>query len=162
MTDKVMEIWKKIYEKMKAWWNQFQPKQKTLIVCVGVAIVVAITILVAVLTKKQYESLVVCESTKEASQIQELLEGDGLDYKVSSDGLSFQILSTQVSDANLLLGANNIPTTSYSLDDVLDGSFSTTEADKQKRYRLYLESQMEDDLESYAAVSTATVQLTGR
>ena len=160
MTDKVMEIWKKIYEKMKAWWNQFQPKQKTLIVCVGVAIVVAITILVAVLTKKQYESLVVCESTKEASQIQELLEGDGLDYKVSSDGLTFTILKEQVSDANLLLGANNIPTSAYTLDDVLDGSFSTTEADKQKRYRLYLESQMEDDLESYAAVSTATVQLT--
>ena len=122
MTDKVMEIWKKIYEKMKAWWNQFQPKQKTLIVCVGVAIVVAITILVAVLTKKQYESLVVCESTKEASQIQELLEGDGLDYKVSSDGLSFTILKEQVSDANLLLGANNIPTSAYTLDDVLDGN----------------------------------------
>ena len=74
--------------------------------------------------------------------------------------MSFQILNTQVSDANLLLGANNIPTSSYTLDDVLDGSFSTTEADKQKRYRLYLESQMEDDLESYAAVETATVQLT--
>ena len=160
MTDKVMEIWKKFYEGVKAWWNKFQPKQKTLIICVGAAVLIAIAILVAVLTRKQYESLVVCESTKEASQIQELLEGDGLDYKVSSDGLSFQILSTQVSDANLLLGANNIPTTSYSLDDVLDGSFSTTEADKQKRYRLYLESQMENDLESYAAVSTATVQLT--
>ena len=142
MTDKVMEIWKKFYEGVKAWWNKFQPKQKTLIICVGAAVLIAIAILVAVLTRKQYESLVVCESTKEASQIQELLEGDGLDYKVSSDGLSFQILSTQVSDANLLLGANNIPTTSYSLDDVLDGSFSTTEADKQKRYRLYLESQM--------------------
>lgn len=160
MVDKVMEIWKKFYERIKEWWNKFQPKQKTLIICVGVGVVIAISILIAVLARKQYESLVVCESTKEASQIKELLEGEGLDYKVSSDGLSFQILNTQVSDANLLLGANNIPTSAYTLDDVLDGSFSTTEADKQKRYRLYLESQMEDDLESYAAVSTATVQLT--
>lgn len=160
MVDKVMEIAKKLYEKIKEWWNKFQPRQKTLIICVAAGVLIAISILVAVLTRKQYEELVVCESTKEASQIQELLEGDNLDYKVSDDGLSFKILSTQVSDANLLLGANNIPTSSYTLDDVLDGSFSTTEADKQKRYRLYLESQMEDDLESYSAVTSATVQLT--
>ena len=56
-----------------------------------------------------------------------------LTYEVSTDGLQFDILSTQVADANLLLGANNIPTAAYTLDDVLDGSFSTTEADKQKR-----------------------------
>ncbi len=160
MVDKVMEIAKKILERVKEWWNKFKPKQKTLIICVAAGVLIAISILVGVLTRKQYKELVVCESTKEASQIRDLLDGQSLDYKVSEDGLSFQILNTQVSDANLLLGANNIPTSSYTLDDVLDGSFSTTEADKQKRYRLYLESQMEDDLESYAAVETATVQLT--
>lgn len=160
MVDKVMEIWTKIRSKVMEWWNRFQPKQKTLIICVGAGIIVAFSILIGVLTRKQYEPLVVCESTKEASAIRDLLDGEGLEYQVTSDGLSFQILKKQVSDANLLLGANNIPTTSYSIDDVLNGSFSTTEADKQKRYRLYLESQMEDDLESYAAVNTATVQLT--
>ena len=152
MVDKVMEIAKKILERVKEWWNKFKPKQKTLIICVAAGVLIAISILVGVLTRKQYKELVVCESTKEASQIRDLLDGQSLDYKVSEDGLSFQILNTQVSDANLLLGANNIPTSSYTLDDVLDGSFSTTEADKQKRYRLYLESQMEDDLESYASV----------
>ena len=113
MVDKVMEIWKKFYERIKEWWNKFQPKQKTLIICVGVGVVIAISILIAVLTRKQYESLVVCESTKEASQIKELLEGEGLDYKVSSDGLTLQILNTQVPDENLLLGANTIPTSAY-------------------------------------------------
>lgn len=160
MVDKLLEIWKKVSERVLEWWNKFKPKQKTLIICVAAGVVVAIAILVAVLTRKQYQPLVVCESTKEASQIKDLLDGDSLDYKVSSDGLTFQILSTQLSDANLLLGANNIPTSSYTLDDVLDGNFSTTEADKQKRYRLYLETQMEEDLESYAAVKSANVQLT--
>lgn len=160
MVDKVMELWKKISEKVLEWWNKFKPKQKTIIICVGVTLIIAISILVAVLNRKQYIELATCESTKEASSIRDLLDEESLDYKVSDDGLVFQILNTQESDARLLLGANNIPTAAYSLDDVLDGSFSTTEADKQKRYRLYLEKQMEEDLASYASVKTATVQLT--
>lgn len=160
MVDKVLAFGKKILDRLKEWWNKFQPKQKTLIICVAVTIVVALAILVAVLTRKQYVPLVNCESTKEASSIKDLLDGESLDYKVTSNGLNFTILDAQESDAQLLLGANNIPTAAYTIDDVLNGSFSTTEADKQKRYRVYLESQMEEDLESMKAVNAATVQLT--
>ena len=160
MVDKVLEFGKKILERVKEWWSKFQPKQKTLIIGIAVVILLAIAILVAVLTRKQYENLVNCESTKEAATIRDLLDGEGLDYKVSSDGLHFDILSTQVSDANLLLGANNIPTAAYTIDDVLDGSFSTTEADKQKRYKLFLETQIEEDVESMKAVNSASCQLT--
>ena len=159
MVDKILDLWKKISERVKEWWNKFQPKQKTLIIGIVAVVLIAIAILIAVLTRKQYETLVNCESTKEASEIKELLEGQELDYKVSSDGLNFQILKEQLSDANLLLGANNIPTAAYSIDDVLTGSFSTTEADKQKRYELYLESQLEEDLKSMKAVNTASVNI---
>ncbi|MDE7267427.1 MAG: flagellar M-ring protein FliF, partial [Lachnospiraceae bacterium] len=54
----------------------------------------------------------------------------------------------------------NIPTAAYTLNDVLDGNFSTTEADKQKRYKLYLETQIEEDVESMKAVKSASCQLT--
>lgn len=131
MVDKVLDFGKKLLERIKEWWNKFQPKQKTLIIGIGVVILLAITILVVVFTRKQYVNIVNAESTKEAAAVKELLEGQGLDYKVSSDGLHFDIVSTQQSDANLLLGSNNIPTAGYTIDDVLNGSFSTTEADKQ-------------------------------
>ena len=133
MVDKVLNFGKKILDRIKEWWNKFQPKQKTLIIGIGVVILLAIAILVAVLTRKQYiKDLVVCESTKEAAAVKQLLDDQGLTYEISSDGLRFDILKEQESDANLLLGANNIPTSAYTIDDVLDGSFSTTEADKQK------------------------------
>ena len=160
MVDKILAFGKKILDRFQEWWNKFKPKQKTLIICVGVAALLAIAILVAVLNRKQYIPLVTCESTKEASQIRDLLESNSLDYNISSNGLNFTILKEQESDAQLLLGANNIPTAAYSIDDVLTGSFSTTEADKQKRYRVYLESQMEEDLKSMQAVANASVNLT--
>lgn len=160
MTDKVLDFAKNILEKFKEWWNKFQPKQKTLIIGIVAVVLLAIGILVAVLTRKQYVNIVNCESTKEAASVKELLDGQGLDYNVSDDGLHFEVLKEQESDANLLLGANNIPTAAYTLDDVLDGSFSTTEADKQKRYKLYLETQIEEDVESMTAVKSASAQLT--
>lgn len=161
MVDKVMDFGKKLLERIKEWWNKFQPKQKTLIIGIAVVILLAIAILVAVLTKKQYvKDFVVCESTKEAASVKELLDGQGIIYDISSDGLRFDVLESQQSDANLLLGANNIPTAAYTIDDVLNGSFSTTEADKQKRYKLYLETQIEEDIKNMKAVKTASCQLT--
>ncbi|MDE7207130.1 MAG: flagellar M-ring protein FliF, partial [Lachnospiraceae bacterium] len=159
MVDKVLDFGKKLLERLKEWWDKFQPKQKTLIIGVIAVVLLAIGILIAVLTMKKYEPLVTCESTKEAATIRDLLDGENLTYKVSTDGLQFDILSTQVADANLLLGANNIPTAAYTLEDVLDGKFSTTEADKQKRYKLYLETQIEEDVESMRAIKTASCQL---
>lgn len=123
-------------------------------------ILLAIAILVAVLTRKQYVTIANCESTKEAAAVRDLLDGQGIVYNVSPDGLNFEVVDAQESDARLLLGSNNIPTAGYTIDDVLNGSFSTTEADKQKRYKLFIEGKIEEDITSMTAVKTATCQLT--
>ena len=130
MADRIREIPKRLME----WWNKFTSKQKTLIICVAAGVVLLLGILVTVLTRPQYVLLVSSESTKEASVVKDLLEGAELDYIVSDDGLQISILKDQISDANLLLGANNIPTASYDIENVFAGGFSTTESDKQKRY----------------------------
>ena len=160
MVDKVLDFGKKLLERMKEWWNKFQPKQKTLIIGIAVVILLAIAILVAVLTRKQYVTIANCESTKEAAAVRDLLDGQGIVYNVSPDGLNFEVVDAQESDARLLLGSNNIPTAGYTIDDVLNGSFSTTEADKQKRYKLFIEGKIEEDITSMTAVKTATCQLT--
>lgn len=159
MVDKVTDFGKKLLERFQEWWNKFQPKQKTIIIGIGVTILLAIGILVAVLTRKQYVALATCESTKEAAQVRDLLDGQNIEYEMTNDGLNFSVLKSQEGDANLLLGANNIPTAAYTLDDVLSGSFSTTEADKQKRYKFYMESRMEEHLKTMNAVENAYVTL---
>ncbi len=157
MVDKLKEIPKKILE----WWNKFTSKQKTIIISVAAGVVVAFAILITLLTRPVYELLVTCDSTKEASQITELLDGasPAITYQVSEDGNQIKVLKSQVSQANLLLGANNIPAAAYDISNVTDGGFATTEADKQKKYKLYLESLMEKDLEGLANIKSATVQL---
>ena len=142
MTERLKAIPVKILE----WWNRFTSKQKTIIICIAAGVIIALAILVTALTRPQYELLANCESTKEAAQITELLDGAGITYTVSDDGYQIKVLREQLSDANLLLGANNIPAAAYGIDNVTNGGFSSTESDKQKRYKLYLQGQMEEDL----------------
>jgi len=156
MADRLKALWQKILD----WWNQFTAKQKTLIVGAGSVILLTIIILVSVLNQPQYVLLVNANSTKEASEIKELLDSNSINYKMSDDGLEFKVLKKDQGNASLLLGANDIQSYTYSIDNVTDGSFSTTESDKQKKYVLYLESRLESDfINRFTDIKSANVQL---
>ena len=149
MPERIKELLNKILE----WWNKFSARQKTFIIASAAGVVIAIAILATVLTRPQYILLLECESTKEASQVTELLDGQGLQYRVSDDGYRIEINKKQQSEANLLLGANDIQSAAYTIDNVTSGGFSTTEADKQKRYELYQETRLADDfIAAFSAV----------
>lgn len=156
MADKLKEIPGKILE----WWNKFNPKQKTAIVCIVAGVVLMFSVLGYVLTRPNYVPLATCESQKEAAEIIELLEGDDLKYQTSTDGLKISILASQEADANLLLGANNIPSDTYDINNVVAGGFSTTESDKQKLMKVYLQKEMASTLQRNEAVKKAYVDLT--
>lgn len=157
--DKLIEKLKELLNRILEWWNRFTAKQKTLIVAGIAVLVLAIVIIVSRLTQPQYVLLKECENTAEAAQIRDLLEGEELKYTISDDGLVIHVLREQVSDAQLLLGANNIQAAGYTIDNVTDGSFSTTESDKQKKYIVYLEDSLERDIAKFDAVQSANVRL---
>lgn len=158
--DKLLDKLKEFGNKILEWWNRFTAKQKTLIIGIVAVVILAIVIIVSMLTKPQYVLLRECESTKEAAEVRDLLDGEELTYEISDDGLVVRILADQLSEANLLLGANNIQAASYGIDNVTDGSFSTTESDKQKKYVVYLEKRLENDvLSKFTAIKSAYVTL---
>ncbi len=64
------------------------------------------------------------------------------------------------SEASLLLGANDIQAAAYTIDNVTEGGFSTTEGDKQKRYELYMETRLANDIiGKFSAIESAAVDL---
>ncbi|MCR4903196.1 MAG: flagellar M-ring protein FliF [Butyrivibrio sp.] len=149
-----------LLDKVLEWWNKFTTKQKTLIISVISGAVVTVIILVTVLNQPRYVLLVDAESTKEASEVTDLLSGEGITYVTSSDGLQIKVLEKDEATASLLLGANDIPSVGYSIDNVTTGSFSTTESDKQKKYVYYLESRLESQfITSFDAIEEARVEL---
>ncbi len=155
MVDRLKEILQKVLE----WWNKFTAKQKTIIISVTAGVILALAILGTVLTRPRYETLITCESAKQASEITELLEGDSIPYQTTDDGLIISVMKQDIAKATLLLGANNYPADSYSLETALAGGLSTTESDKQKTYKLYQESHLQEIMEATDYVKKAYVTL---
>lgn len=151
---------KGLLDKVLEWWNKFTAKQKTILISAAAGVVLTIAIIVTLLTRPQYVLLLNCETTKEAAEVTELLEGNAIDHQVSDDGYQIKVLKSQQADANLLLGANDIQAAGYTIDNVTDGSFSTTESDKQKKYQLYMETKLQTEfIEKFDAIKSATVDL---
>lgn len=155
MVDRLKDLLQRVQE----WWNKFTAKQKTIIISVSAGVVLALAILGTVLTRPRYETLITCESAKQASEITELLEGDSIPYQTTDDGLIISVQKQDIAKATLLLGANNYPADSYSLETALAGGLSTTESDKQKTYKLYQESHLQDIMEATEYVKKAYVTL---
>ena len=150
---------KAIPAKLLEWWNKFTAKQKTIIISVTAGVIVALAVLLSILNTPKYETLIVCDTTKEASEIKDLLDGESLTYKISDDGFTIQVLKEDLSDATLLLGANSYPTYGYDISNVFNGGFSSTEADKEKKYKLYMENKLSTDLMANDLVDAASVNL---
>ncbi len=155
MQERIQGIPKKVLE----WWGKFSVKQKTLIASIAVFFVVAMAIVVKILTTPTMVPIRSCEDTKEAAEVKELLQGEGIYFEVSSDGLNFQVRAQDEANAAILLGKNGIPASSYDLNNVFEGGLSNTEADKTKRYQLYLEKQLEEQLTKLDMIKGATVNL---
>ena len=148
-----------LLKKLQDWWARFTAKQKTIIISIGAAVVVAITIFVWALSAPQYVTLVNSETTKQTQKIQDILEKASIDYKTTEDGLTIKVNKKQLSDARIELGANDIVSSNYDISNVFSGGFSTTEADKEKKYKVYLEENIAKDLETQDNIEKATVNL---
>ena len=158
--DRLLERLRELGNRILEWWNRFTARQKTLIVSAIAVLILAIVIIVSRLVQPEYILLRECETTAEAAEVRDLLEEESMTYTISDDGLTIRILREELSDANLLLGANNIQSADYTIDDVTSGSFSTTESDKQKKQVYYLERKLARDIMKFEAVKNASVEMT--
>ncbi|WP_026526612.1 flagellar M-ring protein FliF C-terminal domain-containing protein [Butyrivibrio sp. VCD2006] len=156
MRERLLELRDRILE----WWNRFTIRQKTLIGAGVLGVALVIIILVTVYNQPQYVQVATVETMKEAQQVIELFDENGIKYRKSEDNLRFEVLKSEESKASLLLGTNYIQPDTYSIENVLDGGFSTTESDKQKKYIAYKETKLAKDFEDYFdAIESARVEL---
>ncbi|MCR5640408.1 MAG: flagellar M-ring protein FliF [Lachnospiraceae bacterium] len=149
----------RILNRILTWWKQFNRRQQALIISAAAVVVVALSILGYVVTRPTWITIAVAENATQSKTIQGLLEGENITYQVSSDGLTYSIHEEDKAQAVILLGSNDIPSAGFTISDALDGGLSATEADKQKKYQVYLENQYEDILESMEQVNSAEVVL---
>lgn len=155
MPEQIQQILNKILE----WWKKFNTKQKALLASITAAIVLSLVILALVVSTPKMMTLHTCTSLAEAGTIKELLTDNGIVFETSTDGMVFSVEEADYADARILLGANEIPTDGPDIDDVFSGGFSSAEADKDKRYKVYLQEDLSTVLKDMEGIEEASVRL---
>lgn len=155
MPDKIKEI----LDKVLAWWNKFTTKQKTIIIGITAVVVFTFAILIHVFTKPQYIQWQQCSTTAESAEIIAILDSNGVSHQVSDDGLSIKVRSSQVSIANLALGAAGYVPDDYSFKDAMTGGFSTTQTTMDRQWLRYMEGKLAKDIAAMDSVKSAVVTL---
>lgn len=155
MGDKVKDILNKI----KELWNKYTAKQKIIISSVVAVVILTLAILAFVFSRNTYVPLMTCASATEATEVRDLLDEKGFDYKLEGS-MSFSIEESQYNEAMLEIGGSGVIDEGYSLTEALSGGFNSTESDKDRKYVKYLEENIASILEGINGVKSASVAIT--
>lgn len=148
-----------ILNRIREWWEKFTAKQKAAIISGAAVVIIALIILIVIFARPKTRVLKTASDAAEAETIQTLLKDNDISYTQSTDGMTFSVKESDYGQASILLGSQQIATNGYTIKDALDGSFSTTEADTEKKYQLYLEKKFEANFTAMDNVKAAEVNL---
>lgn len=149
-----------IKDKILAFWNKYTSKQKTIIVCVVLAIFFALVLLGYFLTRPVYTELVTLKGDT-AAEFDEALSDAGINYKKESNNSGSTVFSVEqsvYSDAVLLMGQNKIASDEgMSWDDALESNMTDSSEQRQTKTTLALQSSIRQGLKNFDGIEDATV-----
>ena len=148
---------KKIPIQLKEQWNKYSSKQKTIIVSVIAAVFLALIILYVILSRTHFETLLVCETPKDASKVAELLKGEGIEYKLEDDNVTISVDKKKHADALLLIAGSDVPSSGFTVETLLNNDLSTTNKDRNLKNHLYLQSEIRKYLITMKGIKDAQV-----
>ncbi|MCQ2525906.1 MAG: flagellar M-ring protein FliF [Lachnospiraceae bacterium] len=150
---------KNFLDKIKEWWLKFTTRQKAIIIGLSLVAVVVFIVIISVVSRPQYVTLITCETTQEASKVTGILTDSAIEYDISNNALVIKVRQEDLANAELALGASGYKPDSYSLADSQNNSLSDTMYDKRNRNQLYLETKLANDLKAIDGIRNAKVNL---
>lgn len=155
MADRLKELWAKIQE----WWNKFTARQKTIIIAIVAVVIFTFAIIIYVISKPQYTKLGTYANTAESSNVVAILEDAGITHRESDDALTIEVVTEQLYQANLALGSAGIVSDMLKYEDYVKNSMSTTSADRENGWKLYLQAELRQTLMAQNSIRDAKVVL---
>lgn len=156
MPDRVRQIFQNFLD----FWNRYNNRQKAIVISSLAGVLVTLGILLVVLSRPQYEILTTVDNYNEISQVTTILSENGItNYSVNDNNMTISVRHKDLLNAKMLLATNEIQVDGYGYDDALNSSFSTTESDRLKKWQVYLEYKLSDDLTQFDKIAGAQVSI---
>lgn len=149
-----------IKDKLLSFWNKYTARQKTIIICVVLALFFALVLLSYFLTRPVYTHLATFSDASLASTLSEALETEGIQANVTTDeagNTSFEVEQEQYSNAVMVMGANGIVDKEMTWETALESDMTTSSMEKHTKITLALQSSVKQNLLNFDGVEDATV-----
>ncbi|WP_223066770.1 flagellar basal-body MS-ring/collar protein FliF [Paenibacillus caui] len=148
-------------EKVVQYWNNFSKKQKTLFISTVGIILLAIILLTIQFSKTDYEVAFTGLDSTDAAGIMTYLDSNGTPYKLSSDGASISVPSTDAARVKVDIGSQGmLQSGSIGFDKAFGSSSSVigmTDQEFNVKYKSALNGEVEQLLERMNGVQNAKV-----
>lgn len=147
-------------DKIVAFWNKYTTRQKTVIICVVLAVFFALVLLFHFMTRPVYTHLATFSDAGLANTLSEALEGKNIKYEMDTDAsgtTSFEVEQSDYSEAVLAMGANGIVDKEMTWETALESDMTTSSLEKHTKITLALQSSIKENLLNFAGVQDATV-----
>lgn len=155
-----MERVRNILGRVLEFWNKYTKTQKAIILSVVAALVLAFFILFYFMSRIDYVQIYQFEDNKSAAEFVQLLQAESIKYKLDDDGVTVSVDSKSYEDAMVVMGVNNIQSSGLSWEDALNNSMSTTQSEKDTKFKLAFQNQLREELLAFDNVKDATVHIT--
>jgi flagellar M-ring protein FliF len=148
-------------DRIVQYWNNFSRKQKTLFLSTAAIVVLAIILLTIQFSKTQYEVAFTGLDSTDAAGIMSYLDSSGTPYKLSSDGKSISVPSTDAARIKVDIGSQGIVQSGSIGFDKAFGSNSSvigmTDEEFNVKYKSALNGEVEQLLKRTGGVQNAKV-----
>ena len=153
----MLERLKQLPKQLLEFWNKYTARQKAVLISVVATIIIAFAVLIYITGRVEYKELTTAETAKDASKIIDVLESEGIKYKLASDNVTIYVDRKRISDAVILLAKNDIPSTGITLDELLDNSLSTTNSDRNLKLNLFIQNNLRNSIKKMEGVEDAEI-----
>lgn len=142
------------------YWNQFSKKQKIIFLSTIALFIIAIVIITMMFSKTEYEVAFTELDSKDAAGIMTYLDGSSIPYKLSSDGKSISVPSTEASRAKVAVGSQGIienGSIGYKIFEQGSSAMGMTDSEFNVKYNNALNGEVEQLLKRMNGIQDAKV-----
>ncbi|AJS59173.1 flagellar basal-body MS-ring/collar protein FliF [Paenibacillus sp. IHBB 10380] len=147
-------------DKIVQYWGKFSRIQKTLFISTIALIIVTAVILTMVFSKTEYEVAFTDLNSTDAAGIMASLDGSGTPYKLSSDGKSISVPSTESSRVKVDIGSKGIVengSIGYKIFEESSSAIGMTDSEFNVKYNNALNGEVEQLLKRMNGIQDAKV-----
>ncbi|PKM95707.1 MAG: hypothetical protein CVU84_02570 [Firmicutes bacterium HGW-Firmicutes-1] len=154
------EFIRKITGQITTFWNSLKLKSKIQIIVALVVSAVALGILVFVLSQPTMTKYASGIEPDKMNQIKAVLDEEAIEYEISEDATTIYVDSKRKKDVTLLteeLGV--LSDAEMTWDEALSNSLTTTTNEKQIKFQLAFEEELNNKIETLDSIKNAYVKL---